>query len=148
MITPTLRPLHTYEPVHGQILKPARRPPAQPPVVEPLVTPDNAQFMPTVTKILEVLDGRRPLGQLTALVAEPVYQATVTRLRTTPPVGIRYQLSSMHSCQPSAGVVEACGVVEIARHGVRERRAQALACRFEFREERWWCVYFRILVSR
>ncbi|MFC0109876.1 Rv3235 family protein [Kibdelosporangium aridum] len=145
MTAPTLRPLHTYEPIRGQILKPAPRPTPAPPVVQPQAAPDNAQFTPMVTKILEVLDGRRPLGHLTALVAESVYQATVTRLRTTPPVGIRYQLSSIHCSQPAVEVVEACGLVETAHHGVRERRAHALACRFELRDGRWCCVYFRIL---
>jgi hypothetical protein len=145
LTAPTLRPLHTYEPIRGQVLIPARRPTPALELVEPLVTPDNTQFTPMVTKILEVLDGRRPLGHLTAFVAEPVYQATVTRLRTTPPVGIRYQLSSIHSSQPAVDVVEACGLVETAHHGTRERRAHALACRFELQDERWWCVYFRVL---
>ncbi|CAM3452546.1 Rv3235 family protein [Kibdelosporangium persicum] len=145
MTTPTLRPLRTYEPIRGQVLVPVRRPAPAPPVVQPLVTPDNGQFMLIATKILEVLDGRRPLGHLRALVADPVYQAAITRLRTTPPVGVRYQLSSIHSCQPAPEVVEACGLVETARHGVRERRAHAMACRFELHEERWRCVYFRIM---
>nr|WP_052479094.1 Rv3235 family protein [Kibdelosporangium sp. MJ126-NF4]CEL22054.1 hypothetical protein [Kibdelosporangium sp. MJ126-NF4]CTQ92836.1 hypothetical protein [Kibdelosporangium sp. MJ126-NF4] len=146
MTTPTLRPLTTYEPIDGQVLIPAARRPEtshQPP--EHPVAADNGQFTLIATRILEVLDGRRPLGHLRTLVAEPVYQATVTRLRTTPPMGVRHQLSSIHSCRPTVDAVEACGLVETTRHGTRTRRAAALACRFEYAEGRWICVYFRIV---
>ncbi|ALG13583.1 Rv3235 family protein [Kibdelosporangium phytohabitans] len=146
MTTPTLRPLTTYEPIDGQVLIPAARQPQ--PTTQPHEQPvaaDNARFTQITTKILEVLDGRRPLGHLQTLVAPSVYQATRTRLRTKPPVGIRYQLSSIHSCRPAVDAVEASGLVETARHGTRQRRAEALACRFEYGEGRWICVYFRII---
>ncbi|ONI85975.1 hypothetical protein ALI144C_12830 [Actinosynnema sp. ALI-1.44] len=146
MTTPTLRPLTTYEPIDGQILIPATRQPEPAAQAHELpVTADNARFTLIATKILEVLDGRRPPGHLETLVAPPVHRATLTRLRTRPPVGIRYQLSSIHSCRPAVDAVETCGLVETTRHGTRARRAEALACRFEFRKGSWICVYFRII---
>lgn len=112
--------------------------------VEPQVTvqpaPDDGAYRQMLTRVLEVLDGRRPVGQLRTLLAGPVFEATLTRLRTRPP-GVRYQLQSVHSCRPSPDAVELCARITTAR----DRRSRALVMRLERRQGGWRCVFLRIL---
>jgi hypothetical protein len=149
-MTPTLRPLHAYEPTDGLTvtdLEPAQRwtSPRPQTVAQVTVEPSEPDFRATLTKMLEVLDGRRPIGQLRTLLADTVYEATLTRLRTMPPRGVRYVLGSMHVCWPAAGAVELTGRVETSHRGSPHRRAQAYAVRLERHEDTWVCVFWRIL---
>ena len=143
-MTPTLRPLRGYEPTG---LEPPDRWSTPKPRTEPQVTvadakPDDGQFRAMLTKVLEVLDGRRPIGQLRTLLADPVYEATLTRLRTTPR-NVRYLLYSVHACWPVMDAVELTGRLEVARDG--PRRSLALAARLERRQGAWQCVFLRII---
>jgi hypothetical protein len=148
-MTPTLRPLRGYEPSHTDLEPPERwsspRPLTEPQVTVPHDEPDDGQFRVMLTKVLEVMDGRRPIGQLRTLLTDPVYEATLTRLRMMP-TGVRYLLYSVHTCWPAPGVVELSGRVETTRQG--SRRAQALAARLERRHGTWRCVFLRIIESR
>jgi Family of unknown function (DUF6459) len=160
-MSPTLRPLRGYEPT-GQLtdaellaagletFQPPERWASLRPVTEPQVTvqPDGLNetpFKQMLTKVLEVLDGRRQIGQLRTLLASPVYEATLTRLRVTPPTGLRYRLQSVHSCHLPPNTIELCGRVETTRRGSSHRRSQALAARLERRRDTWQCVFLRIL---
>ena len=89
-----------------------------------------------VRPLLEVLEGRRPLRQLTPLLAPDVLQ----RLASTLSPGARrlrnsdLRLHKVRACVPAAGVIEACAV---AQAGPRFR---AVALRLEHRDERWRCT--------
>lgn len=146
-VTPTLRPLRGYEPTDDDVLErwTTPRPLTAPQLTLDTETPDDAQLRTILTKVLEVLDGRRHIAQLRALLTGPVYEATLTRLRTMPPA-TRYQLYSVHTCWPNQDVVEMTGRLETLRPGYR--RAQALAARMERREGVWMCVFLRILEGR
>jgi hypothetical protein len=152
-MSPTLRPLRGYEPTGTDLLEafePPERWSSLRPVTEPQVTIqpdglDEAPFRQMLTKVLEVMDGRRQIGQLRTLLASSVYEATLTRLRVTPPTGLRYRLHSVHSCRLAPHAIELCGRVETSRRGTSLRRAQALAARLELRHGAWQCVFLRIL---
>jgi hypothetical protein len=142
----TLRPLRTYEPDEG--FEPPERWSTLQPAPDAQVTieapdePDDEPFRRMLTTVLEVLDGRRPIGQLRTLLAPAVYEATLTRLRTMP-AGIQYRLRSVHSYRVHADAIELCGRVEaMLRAG---RRARALVARLERRDGTWHCVVLRIL---
>lgn len=158
-MAPTLRPLRGYEPPNT---KPrlswadftdfeeraerwrSLRPLAVPQVTPPETAADDGAFLLMLTKIVEVLDGRRQIGQLQALLAGPVYEATLTRLRVTPPTGLRHQLQSVRSCRPSPEVVELCGRVDTSQIG-KEKRSRALVARLEQHRGQWQCVFLRLL---
>ena len=157
---PTLRPLRTYEPANAkprltwadftEFAEPAERWRSLRPVTAPQVappppdTPDDGAFMQMLTKIVEVLDGRRQIGQLQTLLATSVYEATVTRLRVTPPTGFRHQIQTVHSCRPSPDVVELCARIDTVHIG-KEKRARALVARVERKRGQWQCVFLRVL---
>jgi hypothetical protein len=159
-MSPTLRPLRTYEPASAkprltwadftELSEPAERwrslrPVTAPQVAPPPETPDDSAFLLMLTKIVEVLDGRRQIGQLQALLAGPVYEATVTRLRVTPPTGFRHQIQSVHSCRPSPDVVELCARIDTVHIGKERNRSRALVARVERRRGQWQCVFLRVL---
>lgn len=98
-----------------------------------------------VLHLLEVLDGRRAVGQLRTILSDPAYEALLTRLRTATP-GRRHRLRRLHTCYPAANAVELSAVIEIA--GGRSRaaaRVRAAAIRLERVDERWHCAVLRIL---
>lgn len=101
---------------------------------------------------LEMLAGRRPLGQLGQWAAlSAVGEVKSAALRTngcgsaragTP--GSRVQvtsdrLCSVHVTEPADGVAEVCAVLR------RGERYRALAARLEGLDGRWQCVAFRML---
>jgi hypothetical protein len=160
-MSPTLRPLPGYEPAStkprltwadfAEFTEPAERWRSLRPVTAPQVappppeTPDDSAFMQMLTKIVEVLDGRRQIGQLQTLLAGPVYEATVTRLRVTPPTGFRHQIQSVHSCRPTADVVELCARIDTVHIGKEKKRSRALVARVERKRGQWQCVFLRVL---
>jgi hypothetical protein len=158
-MSPTLRPLRGYEPAttksrltwadFAEFSEPAQRwqslRPVTAPQVAPPETPDDGAFMLMLTKIVEVLDGRRQVGQLQTLLSGPVYEATVTRLRVTPPTGFRHQIQSVHSCRPAMDSVELCARVETVHIGKEKNRVRALVARLERRHAQWQCVFLRLL---
>jgi hypothetical protein len=144
-VIPTLRPLRTYEPPDTPERWTTPKPQTTPQITLPPTGPTDAHLRKLLTKLLEVLDGRRPLGQLKSLLANPVYEATLTRLRTKPH-GVRYQLYSLHACWPSDTAVELMGRVEALRRG--GRRALAVVVRMELTPDGWQCVFLRLLDGR
>ncbi|MBP2322881.1 hypothetical protein JOF56_003266 [Kibdelosporangium banguiense] len=157
-MSPTLRPLSGYEPASTKPrLTWADFPdptelterwtslrPVSTPQVTPPETPDDSAFTLMLTKILEVLDGRRQIGQLQALLAGPVYEATLTRLRVTPPKGIRHQLQTLRTCRPGPDTVELCARIDTVQVG-KEKRTRALVARVERHRGQWQCVFLRLL---
>jgi hypothetical protein len=143
----SLKAASELEAAHLEAFAPPERWSSLRPVTEPQVTvqpdgQDDGALRQMLTKVLEVLDGRRQIGQLRTLLANPVYEATLTRLRMTPPTGIRYRLHTVHSCHLAPNAIELCGRVETSG---AHRRAQALAARLERRHSTWQCVFLRIL---
>lgn len=144
-VIPTLRPLRTYEPPDLPERWTVPRPQETPELALPPARPTDAHLRKLLAKVLEVLDGRRPVGQLKSLLANPVYEATLTRLRTKPQ-GVRYQLYSLHACWPTDAAVELMGRVEARRPG--GRRVLAVVARMELAEDGWRCVFLRLLEGR
>ena len=93
-----------------------------------------------VTLALEAFAGRRPIGQLQALVSPPLFSALTERRRPrwcsegTAPLLI----SSVRVSEPVDGVAE---VSAVARRG---GRAHAIAVRLEGIDGRWRCTALQI----
>jgi len=81
------------------------------------------------TALVEVLSGRRPVGQLRAHCAPGAYAAVVSRAPTTP--GAPIQLISVRVCQPADGIAEVSATVRAGR------RVRAIAFRVEGVQGRW-----------
>ena len=145
-----LRPLPEYEPTPGE---PPRRwtslRPASGPQLTLVAPPDEATVTPAalgrlLVRMLEVLAGRRHVGQLRTLLSEPAYEALLTRLRTGP-AGRTHRLRRLRACYPSTTAVEVSAVIDIAAAGHEPQRVCALAARFERVEETWQCAVLRLL---
>lgn len=93
--------------------------------------------------MLEVLDGRRPVGQLRSLLPDVAFEALLTRLRTMG-TGSRHLLRRLLTCYPSSTAVEVCVVIDM-RPQVGRERVIAAAARFEHDGERWLCRVLRLL---
>lgn len=81
------------------------------------------------TALVEVLGGRRPVGQLRIHAAPTVFAGLVNR--TTRGLGTPIQLMSLRVCQPADGVAEVSGTVRCGP------RARAIAFRLEGVDGRW-----------
>jgi len=149
---PVLRPLPEYEPTEAPGEVPSRWTslrPAAGPQLTLVAPPDEATVTPSalgrlLIRVLEVLEGRRGVGQLRTLLAEPAYEALLTRLRTTPP-GRAHRLRRLRACYPSPTAVEVAAVIDIAAGASSPRRVCALAARFERVAETWRCAVLRLL---
>lgn len=147
--------LPDYEPTHEpgapgpprrwSSLRPARGPQLA------LVAPPNEPSAPApavlwrlVLHVLEVLDGRRAVGQLRTILSDPAYEALLTRLRTTPP-GRQHRLRRLRTCYPAAEAVELTAVIEVAGGPSEPSRVRAAAIRVERVGDRWGCAVLRIL---
>ena len=106
--------------------------------------PANASLATLLSKVLETLDGRRPVDQLRGMLADGVYEATLTRARAMTGARVRYRLRSLHSCRLSADLIEVSGLVEATGSGA-VRPAHALAARFERHAGTWQCAVLRLL---
>jgi uncharacterized protein DUF6459 len=95
-------------------------------------------------RLLEVLEGRRSVGQLRTLMSDPAYEALLTRLRVTAP-GRRHRLRRVRTCHPSATAVEVAAVIDIAAGSGEPRRVCAMATRLERVENAWHCAVLRLL---
>jgi Family of unknown function (DUF6459) len=115
----------------------------------PPAVPDDLHDTPDLRRrahqvlclVLEVLDGRRPLGHLVAHL-EPSALRYVRAAAGRPTARPSARLTSLHLSRPSAGALE---VAAVHRTGGRTR---ALAARFEGRPDepaRWRCVAVRLL---
>jgi hypothetical protein len=148
-----LRQLPDYEPADGDeppmrwsSLRPATGPQLR--LVPPLPEPDGPPVPPSalalvLRRVLEVLDGRRPVGQLRSLLPDAAFEALLTRLRTARP-GVRHVLRGLKTCFPTASVVEVTAVIGMRFPEGRER-VVAAAARFERHDDRWLCAVLRIL---
>lgn len=117
-------------------------------LVPPLPEPDGPPVPPSalaqvLRRVLEVLDGRRPVGQLRSLLPDAAFEALLTRLRTVRP-GVRHVLRGLRTCYPVDSVVEVSAVIGMRFPEGRERVAAA-AARFERHDDRWLCAVLRIL---
>jgi len=114
-------------------------PPAAPD--EPPVAP--AALAQVLRRVLEVLDGRRPVVQLRSLLPDVAFEALLTRLRTVSP-GCRHMLRGLRTCYPTRTAVEVSAVIGMRVPSGRERMVAA-AARFERHGDRWLCAVLRIL---
>lgn len=133
-------------PMRWSSLRPATGPQLR--LVPPLPEPDGPPVAPAalaqvLRRVLEVLDGRRPIGQLRSLLPDPAFEGLLTRLRTVPS-GVRHLLRGLRTCYPVPSVVEVTAVIGMRFPEGRERVAAA-AARFERHDDRWVCAALRIL---
>lgn len=146
-----LRPLPEYEPddvarpprrwsslrpVRGPQLELASGGPGEPPVRE-------VTLWMLIRRMLEVLDGRRPIGQLHSLLPGAAFEALLTRLRTTRP-GTRHKLTRLRTCFPTIVAVEVTAVIEVTDPD-GDTRVIAAAARFERDGDRWPCTALRLI---
>jgi hypothetical protein len=147
-----LRPLPDYEPdeVRGprrwSSLRPVSGPqlalaPPPPPPGQPPVPP--AELARLLRRVLEVLDGRRPVGQLRSLLPDVAFEALLTRLRTAGPGG-RHTLRKVRTCYPTPTAVEVSAVIDI-RSPTGQKRVMAAAARFDNDGDHWQCQVLRLL---
>ncbi|OLF19096.1 Rv3235 family protein [Actinophytocola xanthii] len=145
--------LPDYEPSHdGEPLRrwSSLRPPggpqltlvAPPPECAASVTPETLWRL--VLHVLEVLDGRRPVGQLRTLLTDSAYEALLTRLRVVPP-GRQHRLRRLHTCYPDAHVVELSAVIDVTAGPPHPPRVHAAAIRMEQVHDRWRLAVLRVL---
>ncbi|MEV4319238.1 Rv3235 family protein [Actinocrispum sp. NPDC049592] len=148
-----LRPLPAYEPSTELSVADSgayHRYQCLPSVPHLAVAPAEPDCRGLVTKILEVLDGRRPITQLRGVLSETVYEATLTRLRTTPPTTIRHTLTTLHTCRPSPTAIELCGRLDTSTTTTTSRptrTTKAYTARLDLQDETspWTCTFWRIL---
>ncbi|MFL6122658.1 Rv3235 family protein [Actinophytocola sp.] len=133
-----LRRWSSLRPVSGPQLRLA--PPPQPPG-RPQVPP--AALVRVLRHVFEVLDGRRPVGQLRSLLPGDAFEGVLTRLRSTGPGG-QHTLRSIHPCSPTPNAVEVAVVVD-HRSPRGRRRVLAAAARFERDVDQWVCTVLRLL---
>jgi hypothetical protein len=94
-------------------------------------------------RVLEVLDGRRPVAQLRVLLPDAAFEALLTRLRTVPP-GCRHVLRKVRTCFPTTRSVEVSAVIGVTSPAGRQR-VVAAAARFDEDGDRWQCTVLRFL---
>ncbi|MGH3759698.1 Rv3235 family protein [Actinophytocola sp.] len=150
---PVLRALPEYEPSHApgeeeprrwSSLRPASGPQLAlvAPPRQPEVTPDALWRL--LVRVLEVLEGRRAVGQLRTLLSDAAYEALLTRLRTTTP-GRPHRLRRLRACYPSPAAVEIAAVIDIGPGPAAARRVCALAARLDHVDGTWHCSVLRLL---
>jgi hypothetical protein len=150
---PRFRPLPDYEPgdpgeppMRWSSLRPANGPqlrlvPSPPAEDGPPVPP--AALAQVLRRVLEVLDGRRPVEQLRSLLPDPAFEAVLTRLRTVR-AGCRHVLRGLRTSYPTRSAVEVSAVIGM-RSPEGQERVVAAAARFERHDDRWLCAALRIL---
>jgi Family of unknown function (DUF6459) len=106
--------------------------------------PSTATLRRTLCSVLEVLDGRRHVGQLRTLLAGPAYEAMLTRLRTAPH-GRRHRLRRIRTCRPATDIVELAAVIEVTGARRPAPRVVAAALRWERQRGGWRCTVLRLL---
>jgi hypothetical protein len=133
---------------------PTRRPQVVP--ADPVDSADLRRYIERVLRLaLEVLDGRRPLAQLTPHLAPNALRYVRAAVAQRPSVREPARMTSLHVRRPGDGVVEVAAVYR------RGPRARALAARFErgrpgtgpaarvphtrADQPQWWCVVLRLL---
>lgn len=150
---PVLRALPEYEPSHAPDELPPRRwsslRPAAGPQLRLVAQPQEATITPEalwrlLVRVLEVLEGRRNVGQLRRLLSDAAYEALLTRLRITTP-GRTHRLRRLRACYPTATAAEVAAVIDIAAATTEQRRVCALAARLERVEDVWHCAVLRLL---
>jgi uncharacterized protein DUF6459 len=109
--------------------------------------PDGGEPVPAVMgrlirQVLEVLDGRRPLGHLVRLLPDTALEAVLTRMRHRH--STQHVLRRLRACHPNDDVVEVAAVVGVS---TPERRAGAIAAaaRFERDGAGWRCAVLRFV---
>ena len=135
-MSPLLRPLARYEPPTGSgeaepvpFMVPAPRECPSPPE-----TPSGVNPHRLISVVLEVLDGRRPVTQLSGLLADRALRAV--RLRVRPHTTT---LRRVHTYCPTTRAVEIAATVS------RGTRVLAVAARAELHGQAWQLATFDIL---
>ncbi|MGB3444256.1 MAG: Rv3235 family protein [Actinophytocola sp.] len=133
-------------PARWSSLRPATGPQLR--LVPPMAGADgppvsSAALAQVLRRVLEVLDGRRPVGQLRSLLPDVAFEALLTRLRTASP-GSRHALRKLRTCYPTTTTAEVSAVIGLCGPSGQER-VVAAAARFERYDDRWLCTVLRFV---
>jgi hypothetical protein len=111
--------------------------PIRHPAPTPLPLPPNQQELrQRVREVLEILDGRRPIGQLDELV--PADQALLL-LEWAKRAHAPRRLRSLHPYRTTATAIDLCALVDSGR------RVRAMVGRLEVEENRWRFTLLRLI---
>jgi len=93
-------------------------------------------------QVLEVLDGRRPVGHVARLLPDTALEAVLTRLRHRH--STQHILRRLRACYPADDAVELAAVIGVTA-AARRPSAIAATARFERDGDGWRCVFLRFL---
>jgi hypothetical protein len=97
-----------------------------------------------VLRVLEVLNGRRPVVHLWGLVTGHIYESMLTR--TQHATGHQHRLNTLRTCAPAYDKLELCATVLVTAG--RTPQLVTMAARLEHRRERWIFTVLRLLYPR
>jgi hypothetical protein len=100
-----------------------------PPPADPFPPPAPGELWRLLSTVLEIIDGRRPVGQLDDLL--PVHRQRALLRELEKRAKKRRKLLSLHASRINRGVLELCASVE------QGNRVRALAARLELTRSRW-----------
>lgn len=132
-----LNRLRTHRDAVAPRLTVVRTVPPPRPVPVPIPRPPNQQELrQRLREVLEVLDGRRPAGQLDLLLPEDEARRLLTWSRTAP---APRRLRSVHPYRTTPTTIDLCATVDSGR------RARAMVGRLEVRHDRWCFTLLRLI---
>lgn len=154
-MSPQLRALQDYEPADADhpALEPAPADVPAPRAVPRTVAVLNARQL--LMFVVEAVDGRRPLAQLTGLLTS----AAMEEVSRVVAPGRHARLGTLHTCRVSTLAVEIAATVtqnaapqnaapqksSTRKSTTRNTRVRALAARVELHDDTWKCALFRLL---
>ncbi|MCU1642950.1 MAG: Protein smf [Nocardia sp.] len=99
----------------------------------------HQQLWHLLSRLVEVINHRRPAMQLRGLLSEKVLAGLLTRARCAQG---RYRLHSLHACRCAENVIEFCATVWVTDRRDRSR-ALTVAGRLERQRDRWVATELR-----
>jgi hypothetical protein len=136
---PALHRLAEYEPLGAAI----RRQPSPVQIARPTVSlpqpPPRAELLRLLCLVLEVLDGRRPPGQLRDRLADGAYASMLAAARRSDRRNGKRRPERLHVSRPAPDAIELCATVSDGR------RSRATAARMELHGGQWLCTNFYLL---
>jgi hypothetical protein len=96
--------------------------------------------------VLEVLDGRRQLGQLRGTLDEASCAALLARAQDATRSGRQHRLHTLHTCRPAPEAIELCATVAVFSINRRQQALVAIVGRVERTGDgSWRCRTLRLL---
>lgn len=136
---PAVTALHDLEPNGGRTWRARRRAPESGTAGRASGGPTFAELHRLVHRVLEVLDGRRPVTHIEGYFAPDGLRALRLRLAIRPGTRSGHRLQHLHLSRPAARSIEICATVR------RGERLLAAAGHIAVGEDGWRCTSLRLL---